>query len=63
MTPSFMRAIWRGATPLTEFDARTLHVLVMRRSALMGEFAAWLTTSGATPEIAFTAHRRLVRSM
>jgi Fic family protein len=26
----------------------------------MGDFAAWLRTPGATPDTAFTAHRRLV---
>ncbi len=28
--------------------------------ALMGEFAAWLGMAGSTPDVAFTAHRRLV---
>jgi Fic family protein len=28
--------------------------------ALMGDFAAWLSSAPATPETAFTAHRRLV---
>ena len=86
-----MRDLARQATPLTETDIRTLHSLIVKRSApdiagryadqgryvltdagrhsfpppsqvppLMGDFAAWLRGAPATPETAFTAHRRLV---
>jgi Fic family protein len=87
----YVRDLARQATPLTEADVRTLHSLIVKRSAsdiagryadrgryvltdagrhsfpspaevpaLMGDFAAWLRDAPATPETAFTAHRRLV---
>ena len=87
----YVRELARRATPLTEFDIRSLHRLVMLRSgpdiagqyatqgryvlteagrhafpspaevpALMGAFAAWLSTVSDTPSAAFDAHRRLV---
>ena len=87
----YVRDLARQATPLTETDIRTLHSLIVKRSApdiagryadqgryvltdagrhsfpppsqvppLMGDFAAWLRGAPATPETAFTAHRRLV---
>jgi Fic family protein len=88
---SYVRNLARETAPLRETDIRSLHRLVMRRSApdiaggyadqgryvetdsgrhyfpspaevpaLMGDFARWLGTATATPETAFTAHRRLV---
>jgi Fic family protein len=87
----YVRDLARQATPLTEADVRTLHSLIVKRSAshiagryadrgryvltdagrhsfpspaevpaLMGDFAAWLRDAPATPETAFTVHRRLV---
>jgi Fic family protein len=87
----YVREAARKTAPLTEFDIRNLHALVLKRSdpdiagsyatstrymatdsgrhtfpspaevpSLMGEFAAWLRDSPATPETAFLAHRRLV---
>src|SRR5271155_2492594 len=87
----YVRELARQETPVTESDVRSLHKLVMQRSApniagqyadlpryvrteigrysfpspaevpaLMGDFAAWIATAPNTPDMAFTAHRRLV---
>jgi len=87
----YVRELARQETPVTESDVRSLHKLVMQRSApniagqyadlpryvrteigrysfpspaevpaLMGDFAGWIATAPNTPDMAFTAHRRLV---
>ncbi len=87
----FVRILAGRDSRLTEYEVRSLHALVLRRSdpaiaggyatasryvktdlgrhtfpspaevpALMGDFSAWLGDSPASPQTAFTAHRRLV---
>lgn len=51
----------RGRSVLTE-TGRHAFPSPAEVSALMGDFAAWLTSAPATPATAFTAHRRLANS-